>query len=434
MEVFVFDWWWTSHQSHAHKSLRIHRFCIVSWKDERQSNVVWEDRFTWFESSRECRALDRIDGDPMEFEWNMLPGFNTLPLCHKDQKLMSRLSITPEKFSVWIIFMVQRHLMGSEDNKKESETYAQLVSLYAKKFGATQWSFFGPGQWLILRLGSEKKWNSVCANSPQGEWDKIAELDVKFGVRYTIALPLRRLKLFSHNCFCESAQFLRDSRRNVWRIWILSPKNGKICFQTIVPRSCQVWSGQPYFWMMILPLKNFYCKDAENELISYHNKTDWANFVLKQVFWLQLSRTVFHDERHWIDLAESLTQMDFIIIWRKEMIFCASGGVSLVQDRLQDDARWSFVKIENWRRGRIWGTGMCRFSFWKRWGNRVHWKPRKEVRDRTRAQIASVEKDESWTTVGKDEHWNEWNIFERSRRVPRWRKHKASITIGVRLQ
>ena len=94
------------------KSLRIHRFCIVSWKDERQSNVVWEDRFTWFESSRAYRALDRIDGERMEFEWNILPGFNTLQLCHKDQKLMSRLSITPEKFSVWIIFMVQRHLMG----------------------------------------------------------------------------------------------------------------------------------------------------------------------------------------------------------------------------------------------------------------------------------------------------------------------------------
>ena len=36
MEVFVFDWGWTSHQSSVHKSLRILRFCIVSWKDERE--------------------------------------------------------------------------------------------------------------------------------------------------------------------------------------------------------------------------------------------------------------------------------------------------------------------------------------------------------------------------------------------------------------
>ena len=34
---------------------------------------------------------------------------------------------------------------GSKDNKKECESNAQLVSLYAKRFGAGQWSFLGPG-------------------------------------------------------------------------------------------------------------------------------------------------------------------------------------------------------------------------------------------------------------------------------------------------
>ena len=56
---------------------------------------------------------------------------------------------------------------GSKDNKKECESNAQLVSLYAKRFGAGQWSFLG--------LGSEKKWFSISEDSPQGEWDKIAE-------------------------------------------------------------------------------------------------------------------------------------------------------------------------------------------------------------------------------------------------------------------
>ena len=35
-------------------------------------------------------------------------------------------------------------------------------------------------------------------------------------------------------------------------------------------------------------MKNFYCKDIENELKSYHIVTDWANFVLMQDSWLQL--------------------------------------------------------------------------------------------------------------------------------------------------
>ena len=46
------------------KGLRICRLCIVSWKDKR------EDRLMCFKSSSEHRALDTIDGEPTEFEWN----------------------------------------------------------------------------------------------------------------------------------------------------------------------------------------------------------------------------------------------------------------------------------------------------------------------------------------------------------------------------
>ena len=39
MVVFVFDWWWTNHQSSTHKGLRLFRFCIVSWKDKREPSI-----------------------------------------------------------------------------------------------------------------------------------------------------------------------------------------------------------------------------------------------------------------------------------------------------------------------------------------------------------------------------------------------------------
>ena len=39
---------------------------------------------------------------------------------------------------------------------------------------------------------------------------------------------------------------------------------------------------------MILHIKNYYCKDTENELKSFHNKTDWAKFVRMQDSWLLL--------------------------------------------------------------------------------------------------------------------------------------------------
>ena len=56
---------------------------------------------------------------------------------------------------------------GSQDNKKECESNAKLVSFYAKRFGAGQWSFLAPG--------SEKSGLLSVEISPQGEWDKIAE-------------------------------------------------------------------------------------------------------------------------------------------------------------------------------------------------------------------------------------------------------------------
>ena len=55
---------------------------------------------------------------------------------------------------------------------KECETIAYLVSLYARRFGAGQWSFLG--------LGSEKMWSFFSEDSPQGEWDKMAEKMLTF--------------------------------------------------------------------------------------------------------------------------------------------------------------------------------------------------------------------------------------------------------------
>ena len=105
----------------------------------------------------------------MEFKWNILPGFTTLQLSHNVHEKLLRKSVTPEKFTGRIIFMSMFNDIswGSKDNKKECEPNAQLVSLFAKRFGAGQWSFFGPG--------SEKKWSSISEDSPQGEWDRIAE-------------------------------------------------------------------------------------------------------------------------------------------------------------------------------------------------------------------------------------------------------------------
>ena len=80
-------------------------FCLRKMNENPQSNIAWEDKLTWFKISPEYRALGKIDGEPMEFEWNIFPGFTTLQLCNKVQELLSILSVQPENFTGSIIFM-----------------------------------------------------------------------------------------------------------------------------------------------------------------------------------------------------------------------------------------------------------------------------------------------------------------------------------------
>ena len=84
-----------------------------------QSNTAWEDRLAWFKSSPEYRDLDRIGGEPMEFEWNIFPGFNTLQLSQEVKDLLLRLNETPENFTRRLMF--NDISCGSRDN----ETYVQ---------------------------------------------------------------------------------------------------------------------------------------------------------------------------------------------------------------------------------------------------------------------------------------------------------------------
>ena len=54
--------------------------CLGKIHENTQSNAAWERRLGWFKTSQEYRDLDSIDGEPMEFEWNIFPGYNTLQL------------------------------------------------------------------------------------------------------------------------------------------------------------------------------------------------------------------------------------------------------------------------------------------------------------------------------------------------------------------
>ena len=129
--------------------------CFVKILENPSSNDAWEQRFGMLRSSPKYRNFDRIDGEPMEFEWNIFPGFNTLQLGEEVKRLLLRLHETPENFTGRIIFMSMFNDIscGTKDNERECLANSKVVSILEKKFGIGQWSFIGPG--------SEKKWCSI---------------------------------------------------------------------------------------------------------------------------------------------------------------------------------------------------------------------------------------------------------------------------------
>ena len=184
------------------------------------SNTVWEQQLGWFKDSSQYRTLDTIDGEPMEFEWNIFPGITTLQLCNKVQEFMSKMSV-PSEFKGRIIFMSMFNdiMWGSEDNEQECDANATLVTLFARRFLPGTWSFLGPDQkrsGILLTLTDHKENGTESLNR---WWSDSEKADTQFSeprvhcpeerwkakevenYQYTSALMGIRLKLFFAQLF-----------------------------------------------------------------------------------------------------------------------------------------------------------------------------------------------------------------------------------------
>ena len=167
-----------------------------------------EDRIAGVKSVKSYRGYDGINGEPTEFEWNIFPGFTTLQLCGKINDLLSSLGQTPATFTGRILFMSMFNDISCEGkgNKEQCLKDADYVKTFTKRFGIGQWSFIGPG--------SEKKWYP-SDNSPQGEWDHIAEdMLLKFAESghpiFRATTPLSRGQLKSKGKGKVSIHFAAD--------------------------------------------------------------------------------------------------------------------------------------------------------------------------------------------------------------------------------
>ena len=117
---------------------------------------------------------------------------------------------------------------------------ADFVKTFAKRFGIGQWSFIGPG--------SEKKWYP-SENSPQGEWDRIAEdMLLRFAESghpiFRATTPLSRGKLKSKGKGKVSIHFSAepDTIDTIYRIFSLSIQ---LSIYGAVAAICDEYEGQP---------------------------------------------------------------------------------------------------------------------------------------------------------------------------------------------
>ena len=62
------------------KNLLLLRFSIVYGRTQFKSRQSMKEKIDWFVNSRQNRELDRIDGEPMKFEWKTFPGFTTVQI------------------------------------------------------------------------------------------------------------------------------------------------------------------------------------------------------------------------------------------------------------------------------------------------------------------------------------------------------------------
>ena len=177
METYMFDWWRWSRQPLARKSLRIFRFCVMLWKDEREPTIKY------------ClgRQVDLVQKfitiQSFGHSWSWANGIRveyfhvitTLELVLEVQKFMRKFSES-EQFQGRICFMSMFDdiIWRNKDNETECIANSTHVSLFFKRCPEGRSSFLG--------LGSETKWYSTGKERPGRKWDRVAELTTtKFG-------------------------------------------------------------------------------------------------------------------------------------------------------------------------------------------------------------------------------------------------------------
>ena len=216
--------------------------CLGKVVQHPECNEAWKNRVAGLRAEKNYRDFEDVKGEFTEFEWNTFPGFTTLQLCDKIIHLLSSLGQSPETFTGRILFMSMFNDISCEGkgNKEQCLKDADFVKTFVRRFRIGQWSFLGSG--------SEKKWY-LFENSPQGEWDHIAEdMLLRFAESghpiFRATTPLSRGELKSKGKGKVSIQFTVDPD-TVDRIYRIIISVNQLSIYGAVAAICDEYEGHP---------------------------------------------------------------------------------------------------------------------------------------------------------------------------------------------
>ena len=140
------------------------RLMLGELSDTSEANRKWENQGEEFRQFNSYRESLGIDGEPIEFEWNIFPGLTSLEILQNIQGDLQERNIEPEDFEDRIIFMLMFN--DIEETKKghleNCISNSEQVKMCAERFSRGYWTFLG--------AGDEKKWYGSLSDTPEGKW------------------------------------------------------------------------------------------------------------------------------------------------------------------------------------------------------------------------------------------------------------------------
>ena len=112
----------------------------------------WKKQIQRYSDNDYFSELSRIDGQLLEFEWKIFPGFTSMAILNEIQQMMGKLLCEPANFTGRIIFMSTFNdtPWDAKGNYELCVNNSKGIKQYARRFPRGPWSFSDPG--------SEKKW------------------------------------------------------------------------------------------------------------------------------------------------------------------------------------------------------------------------------------------------------------------------------------